>query len=285
MSNRNSRWLVLTLFAVVNLVCWAGVAVAVGLAVSPGLDLGLEALIREGQATAAAVWERGYQQPSNPAVTPEGADPGPLPAGTEATGDEPMAAVVTPRDPGPASTPQPDATRAADTGAAPGSQPTAQPEATLVSSPLLLSDPEISNLALLDAEMDRSAPNRAVQIRYQENALNAEIATLWRNNPDLPYRDVWVDLMRDQVVITGKITVLGFGVKGEITGQVTVKDCVPVLEIERLGIAGVMTPSFVRDQVESMVMEAMTWYPADYPLCVEQIVIEETRATLYGYCR
>ena len=154
-----------------------------------------------------------------------------------------------------------------------------------MSSPLLLADPENSNLALLDAEMDRSAPDRAVQIRYQESALNAEIAALWRNNPDLPYRDVWVDLMRDQVVITGKITVLGFGVNGEVTGQVTVKDCVPVLEIERVGIAGVMTPSFVRDQVESMVLEAMTWYPADYPLCVEQIVLEETRATLYGYRR
>ena len=284
-SNRNSRWLVLTLFALANLVCWAGVAAAVGLAVSPSLNLGLEALIREGQATAAAVLERGDQQPSNPAVTPEEAEPGPLPAGTETTGDEPIAAVVTPGNPGPANTPQPDTTRAADSGAVPGSQPTAQPEATLVSTPLLLADPEISNLALLDAEMDRSAPDRAVQIRYQESTLNAEIAALWRNNPDLPYRDVWVDLMRDQVVITGKITVLGFGVNGEVTGQVVVKDCVPVLEIERVGIAGVMTPSFVRDQVESMVLEAMTWYPADYPLCVEQIVLEETRATLYGYRR
>jgi hypothetical protein len=196
-----------------------------------------------------------------------------------------MAAVVTPGNPLPANTPQPAPTRAADSDPVPTSQPSAQPEATLVSTPLLLADPEISNLALFDAEMDRSAPDRAVQIRYQESALNAEIATLWRNNPDLPYRDVWVDLMRDQVVITGRITVLGFGVNGEVVGQVVVKDCVPVLEIQRVDIAGVMTPSFVREQVESMVLEAMTWYPADYPLCVEQIVLEETRATVYGYRR
>ena len=285
MPNRNARWLVLTLFALANLVCWAGVAAAVGLAVSPSLDLGLEARIREVQATAAAMWEQRGQPPSYPTVTPEEAEPGPLPAATVVTGDEPMAAVVTPRNPLPANTPQPGATRAADTDPVPSPQPSAQPEATLVSTPLLLADPEISNLALFDAEMDRSAPDRAVQIRYQESALNAEIAALWRNNPDLPYRDVWVDLMRDQVVITGRITVLGFGVNGEVVGQVLVKDCVPVLEIERLGIAGVMTPSFVRDQVETMVLEAMTWYPADYPLCVEQIVLEETRATLYGYRR
>jgi hypothetical protein len=285
MPSRNSRWIVLTVVALVNLVCWAGVAAAVGLAVSPSLNLGLEALIREGQATAAAILEREDQPPSYPAVTPEEGDAGPLPAGTVTTGDEPLAAVVTPGDSVPANTPQPETTRAADSGAVPTSQPTAQPAATLVSSPLLLADPGISDLSLLDAEMDRSAPDRAVQIRYQESTLNAELATLWRNNPDLPYRDVWVDLMRDQVVITGRITVLGFGVKGEVAGQVVVKDCVPVLEIERLGIAGVMTPSFVRDQVESMVLEAMTWYPADYPLCVEQIVLEETRATLYGYRR
>jgi hypothetical protein len=285
MFNRNSRWIVLTLVALVNLICWAGVAAAVGLAVSPSLDLGLEALIRKGQATAAALWEQDDQPASFPTATPEEGDKGPLPASPETTGDEPIAAVVTPGNPAPANTPQPDTTRAADSSASPGSQPTAQPVATLVSTPLLLADPEISNLAVLDAEMDRSAPDRAVQIRYQESTLNAEIATLWRNNPDLPYRDVWVDLMRDQVVITGRITVLGFGVNGEVTGQVVVKDCVPMLEIERLRIAGVMTPTFVRDQVESMVLEAMTWYPADYPLCVEQIVLEETRATLYGYRR
>jgi hypothetical protein len=285
MSNRNARWLVLTLFALANLVCWAGVAAAVGLAVSPSLDLGLEGLIREGQATAAAFWEQRGQPPSYATVTPEEADAGPLPAATVVAGDEPMAAVVTPGNPLPANTPQPAPTRAADSDPVPTSQPSAQPEATLVSTPLLLADPEISNLALFDAEMDRSAPDRAVQIRYQESALNAEIATLWRNNPDLPYRDVWVDLMRDQVVITGRITVLGFGVNGEVVGQVVVKDCVPVLEIQRVDIAGVMTPSFVREQVESMVLEAMTWYPADYPLCVEQIVLEETRATVYGYRR
>jgi hypothetical protein len=286
MANRNTRWLVLTIFAVANLVCWAGAAAAVGLVVSPTLDLGLETLIREGQATAAAMWERLDQPSSNPTTMPEEADPFPMPAKTGTAGDEPIAAVISTENAAPANTPQPDSTRtAADSGAVSDSQPTAQPDATLVSSPLLLADPEFNNLALLDAEMARSAPQRAVQIRYQEATLNAEIAALWRNNPDLPFREVWVDLMRDQVVVTGKMTVLGFQVNGEVTGQVAVEDCVPVLEIEQVRIAGVMTPSFVRDQVENMVLEAMTWYPADYPLCLEQIVLEETRATVYGYRR
>ena len=285
MSNRNLRWAVLTLFALANLACWAGVAAAVGMAVSPDLNLGLEGFIREGHATAAAIWEQRGQPPSYSTTIPEEPGATPLPGSTPSTGDEPFAAVVTPGNPDLVSTPQPATTQATDSEPVPTSQPTAPPVATLVSSPLLLADPEISNLTTLDAEMDRSAPNRPVQIRYQESTLNAEIATLWKNNPDLPYRDVWVDLMRDRVVITGKLTVLGFGVSGEVIGQIVAKDCVPVLEIENVGLAGVMTPSFVREQVENMVLEAMTWYPADYPLCVEQIVLEETRATVYGHRR
>jgi hypothetical protein len=58
-----------------------------------------------------------------------------------------------------------------------------------------------------------------------------------------------------------------------------------VLEIDRLRLAGVMTPAFVRDEVESMIHEAVAWYPADYPLCLEQIVLEETSATVYGHRR
>ena len=286
MPNRNLRWMLLTLFAVANLALWAGVAVAVGLAVSPGLDMGLEARIREVQATAAAFWDQRGQEPRPfPTATPQNVAADPLPAATRSTGDQPLAAVVTATSPDPESTPLPEATRSAESGPEPTGQPTAAPVATLVSNPLLLADPAISDLTTLDAEMARSAPERAVQIRYQESMLNAELAALWQNNPDLPYRDVWVDLQRDQVVITGRITVLGFGVKGKVTGQVVARDCVPVLEIEKMDIAGVLTPRFVRDQVQEMVLEAMTWYPADYPLCMEHIVLEETRATVYGYRR
>jgi hypothetical protein len=181
--------------------------------------------------------------------------------------------------------PEPGTTPEAEGSAEPISQPTPQPEATLAGNPLLLNDPQISDVALLDAEMARSAPERAVQIRYQEGALNAEIAELWRNNPDLPYRDVRVDLMRDQVVVRGQVSVLGFGIDAEVIGQIRVEDCVPVLEIDRLRLAGVMTPAFVRDEVESMILEALAWYPADYPLCLEEIVLEETSVTVYGHRR
>ncbi len=283
MARRNPRWLRLTIFALANLVCWAGFAAAVGLIVSPDLNLGLETSLRAGQATVAALWERLGQAPTS--ATQPGQGLPATPAGTAAAGDEPMAAVVTPGGAVTMSTPQPNTTAAAVATERADSAATPEPEATLVSEPLLLADPAFSNTTLLDAEMVRSNPERAVQIRYKEDALNAEIASLWQNNPSLPYRNVWVDLRRDQVVVTGTTTFLGFEVRAKITGRITAADCVPVLEIERLTVAGVMTPKFVWDEVERRVMEAMTWYPADYPLCVEQIVLEETHATVYGYRR
>lgn len=276
MFRRNSRWVWLTLIALVNLLLWAGVAAAVSLVTSDRVDLGLETLVREGQATAATLWEQVAPRDAQPSPIPTTLAQAPAPAETAAVEDRSAAA--------PAATSGSEPSRAA-TPLPPDNTPTPQPEATLDSTPLLLADPEISSLAALDAEMSRSAPNRAVQIRYKEEALNSEIAALWTNNPDLPFRDVHVDLQHNGVIVTGKTTALGFQVNAAVTGSVSVEECRPQLEIETVTVAGVMTPSFVKDQVEEIILEAMAWYPADYPLCLEQIVLEETRATVYGYRR
>lgn len=287
---RNRRWLGLTAFAIVNLACWIGGAVLIGLVVGDRVDLGVERLMRQGQATAEAAWRQASQRLARSTATPG------IPAPTVVAQEEGMASsgpTATLAWPGPStsgSTPRPGVRlesggTPAASSSLPAQNPTPQPEATLVSTPLLLADPQISSLSKLDAEMSRSAPDRAVQIRYQEDRLNSEIAALWVNNPELPYRDVQVDLQRGRVVVTGRATVLGFGVKAEVTGNVVAEDCMPQLEVESLSVAGIMTPRFVKDQVLDLILEAMTWYPEDYPLCLQQIVLEDTRATVYGYRR
>ncbi len=274
MFRRNTRWVWLTLFALVNLLVWVGVAAAISLVVSDRVDLGLETLAREGQATAVALWGQAVPRNAQPNPAPTSLAQAPLPAETGVVENRPPAAATLGSELSSIATTLP-----ADSTATP------QPEATLDSTPLLLADPEISSLSTLNAEMSRSAPNRAVQIRYQEEALNREIAALWTNNPDLPFRDVHVDLQRNRAVITGRTTVLGFQVTAAVTGHVSVQECQPQLEIETVSVAGVMTPNFVKDQVEEMILEAIAWYPDDYPLCLEQIVLEEMRATVYGYRR
>jgi hypothetical protein len=168
-----------------------------------------------------------------------------------------------------------------------GTDPVVTPQ--LSRAPLLLADPVFSDLSQLNTEMARSAAGRPVQIRYAEGALNREIDSsmdsLAAADPGFPYRDIHIDIKRDRVIVTGEVTVLTFDVLAQVEGTVVARACVPQLEIESLSLGGIMTPRFVRGRVEEMVLEAMAWYPADYPLCIEEIVLEENRATLYGHRR
>lgn len=315
MQNRTTRWHWLTVLAITNLVVWVALAGLVGLVVSDKVDLGVETMLRQGQATAAVAWEQilegegvpGLGEPADNEASASAAgplasmptQPAQVQAPTAIQQTQPAAArptlslrpiptsaVATPALTAPGATiivAKPTANRPAAVDTATPSQPSTEPP--LLHSPLLLSDPEIHSLSILDAELQRSAPLRPVQIRYQEATLNREIAQLSQDNPDLPFRDVKVDLQRDSVVLTGRVTVLSFQVNATVIGQVTAQECLPHLEIQSVAVAGIMTPGFVRDEVEKMVLDAMTWYPADYPLCLEQIVLEETRATVYGYRR
>jgi hypothetical protein len=315
MQNRATRWYWLTALAIANLIIWVALAGLVCLIVSDKVDLGVETMLRQGQATAAAAWEQilegngapvGNRRPPHgpgaPAAGPLTSLPTQAARAQVATAiqwpEQPTAqATSSPQPPPPpaVATPGLNASRATIVAAEPtGSQPVVEDppppsqtptESPLLHSPLLLLDPEIHSLANLDAEMQRSAPARPVQIRYQEATLNREVARLSQNNPDLPFRNVKIDLGRDAVALTGKVTVLGFQVDATVTGKVTAEECLPHLEVQSVAVAGIMTPRFVRDEVEKMVLDAMNWYPADYPLCLEQIVLEETRATVYGYRR
>lgn len=182
----------------------------------------------------------------------------------------------------------PAATSSTDTrqdGASAAGRPAAEPTQLLLLRPLLLADPEIHNLAGLNAEMARSAPGRVVQIRYQEEVLNRELNALCESNPEIPFRNVQADLKREQVVLTGEITVLGFEVEATVAGTIVAEDCRPKFDIEAVTVAGILTPQFVRAAVGREVLKAVDWYPADYPLCLEEIVLEEDRATIYGYNR
>ena len=310
MFGSHSRWGWLTVFAVVNLIFWLGVAVAVGLLAGRKVDLGIEQSVREYQATAAVVLRRttrtapatgrpaarpSWPQPSRVAANTPSPAPSrapaatatPFPFDTPALQPKPRSPVtVTPRPAAtavPLPTVQPLSPPPTVRSAAPPSA--ALPTDAPIRRPLLLANPSFQDLSEMDREMARSAVGRPVQIRYHEAELNREIAALLAENPDLPYHDVSVDLQPDRAVVRGSTEVLSVPVQVEVTGRVTAVDCRPQIEVEKVAVAGLFTPSFVQDQVQEMIAEVETWYPADYPLCLEQIVLEEDRATVYGHRR
>jgi hypothetical protein len=308
MEHRGSRWSFLTVFAFANLVLWLGLAVVVGLVVSDGVDFGVETLLRQGQATAAALWDQVSARSTQIAANPDSSTPS-WPVAVEIQNVKPTDTLAWPTAPTPVPdaagqesketpgeadsepTPPPRATSspvAGPTGIAATkiatrqATPTVQPSPTPIDSPLLLADPSFSNLANLNAEMGHSAIGRPVQIRYDEASLNREVATLVANNPNLGYSDVQVDLGRNHVVLSGKVQVVGFDVHAEVLGQIVASNCQPNVIVQDIRIAGFLTPGFVKEGIRDLVLESMNWYPADYPLCLEQIVLEDGRVTVYG---
>jgi hypothetical protein len=274
MNNRVSRWSCLTIFAALNLVLWILVAAAVGLVAGDAVDLGVETLIREGRVTAIALWHQVPTRISEAVYRPTAEAGSPQPAETRSL-DSASEAVATPFD-----TPTPAQFPLTAVPVMPTTTP--RPAETPLRSPLLMTDPGLDGLTRLHTEMGRSDVGRPVQIRYGEAALNREIAALLAQYPNLPYHDVQVELGRDQIVAEGTVDLLGVEVSTEIVGVVQADDCLPEVRIDTIALAGVLTPGFFRDQIKGIILESLSWYPADYPLCLEQIVLEEGRVTVYA---
>jgi hypothetical protein len=308
----------LIFFAACNLVFWLGVALGVGLTVSRTVDLGVETLLRQRQATAAALVDRAVAGARGTDIATPAASVMPtrveaLPTEIEvdavkttiaevarpsATATEVPPAFPTapalqtdPLQVGGSAAPTPTGSSPAQ-AASPLSQPSPSPvplaptpTEALVKTPLLLADQKFNTLAQLNVEMSRSSPSRPVLIRYSEAILNEELALLLAGNSELPYDNVYIDLKPNQLIVTGDVEVVGFEVSTTVVGNVVAEACRPRVQISSVSIAGVLTPGFIQEEVEKLVLEALDWYPVDYPLCMDQIVIEEERATVYGHRR
>ena len=299
--SRRKTWLII--LAAVNLVVWVTLAGSVGLLASDRVDIGAESLFREFQGTAVAAIEELPRRLISP-----GGGSSSLSENTDRTGESDDSnaseAVIWPDSStsSPASgsssvgeasnSPLSTETHAdgsllasGEESAAAGSSPASSSASTSPGAPsglLLLSDPDWQALGRMDAELRASAPGRPVQIRYSEATLNRQIAELLSYYPGQPYDTMVVDLERDKVSISGDVTVLGFQVGTEATGTVTAVNCLPQVRIESIKIAGLLTPGFVKDGVKDLIVDSLSQYPTSYPLCLEQIVVEEDRVTVYG---
>jgi hypothetical protein len=296
MMGRVPRKVWLALLAVSNLVVWASVAIAVGLLASDMVDIGVESFLRQSQATAVSVWENLGTEPSDtpppqaplptqlalssgesdPPKASGGSDEGAASPGGEATQPVPSQPETSRSDS--AATPMPS-----DEESAPGpAQSASQSLTPAPSSLLLLTDPDWTDLARLNEEIGRSAVGRPVQVRFHEEVLNERVSELLGSYPTLPFENVQVDLKRDRVEAVGDVGMLGFPMSTKVSGSVVARDCRPTAEVQAVTMAGVLTPGIVSDGLKESLLSLLSRYPADHPLCVEQIVIEEDRVTVYG---
>ncbi|HNS49722.1 MAG TPA: hypothetical protein PKO09_00900 [Anaerolineae bacterium] len=300
---RRKIWLAVLAFA--NLVVWGAAAYSVSLVASDRLDLGIESSVREVQTTAIAAWNASRPGASASGAGSTGGDiSGPqaqpdgsvLPAG--------QAALV----PRPA-TPLPQATTAAaeagealpvesaaalspesialepGSALAPGATGASAASTAPITTPLILADPPFHDLTALDRELATSAAGRTVQIRYLEASLQKEVGLLLEGRSDLPYQNVQLELRGGQLVVLGDLVLLGVPLHAQVKGTLVASDCRPSVAVSSVKIGWLFTPVVVRNQVESLIGQVLEWYPEGYPLCIDRIVTQEDRVTLYGHRR
>lgn len=295
----------LALLAAVNLLLWGAAAYSVSLVAGDRLDLGIESSVRDVQSTAIAAWNANRPGASaSGAAGPGGAVARPE---TPPDGSTPPAEQLPPQ-PQPA-TPLPQAgTAAAEAATALADDPVValQPEPTPlqgepaslpesgkpaaafsvpITTPLILADPPFHDLTGLDEELAASAAGRTVQVRYLETSLQREIALLLEGRTDLPFQNARLELRTGQVVIVGDLSVLGVPIHAEVKGTLVASECRPWVDVGSVKIGWLFTPVAVRDQVERQIGEVLEWYPEGYPLCVDRIITQDDRVTLYGHRR
>jgi hypothetical protein len=248
------RWTYFTFFALVNVVCWLALAAVVGVLATQQVNLGFETFVRQQQTRVVAAWRREVLP--TPASTPMA-----LPTGVTLV-------VVAPTEPERTPTP------------VPGSA-TANPAAP----PVELDDPSISELVVLDAELQTWPPGRILQVTYTQQGLNRELDALLAANPGLPFRDVEAVVAWDELRLSGTMRLLGVDVPLVAVGQVLAVDCRPRVQVNSLTAGVLPAPGLVRDQVLGRLQQWIRWFPADHPLCIQDIQFDDGVLTVVGIIR
>jgi hypothetical protein len=233
-------------------ICWATLALAVGVLASQQVNLGVETFVREQQTRIVASLRR------EPPTTPPASTPVPIPTGVTVV-------VVAPTAPAGTATPA-------------GEGPTALPAAP----PVALDDPPLAELAALDAELRAWPPGRLVQVSYSQAALNRELAALLAVNPQVPLRDLRAELSWDQIKLAGTLLLLGFEVPVQAEGRVMAVDCRPRVQVDALTAGRLPAPGLVRDEVFGLLQQWIQWVPTDYPLCLQDVVLSDEMVTVIG---
>ncbi len=314
MCGRCPRWGWLLLIATANLVVWLGLAYAVATLAGDGVNLGMEAYLRQGQATAvtylgtgqaartstAQARAAGLAEPTTlgnppldagePVSSPSSARPAspsaePLPGSDLFSAGPQSASPTEPGQAGGEARPSQPAGATRPAQAAGGAQAASASAQVASGRPIVLAEPAFRELMAANSSLEQAGSGRQVRIHYLEETLNQEIAALLAANPGLPYGDVRVHLQPDRVVVSGRVVVLGLDLNAELLGTLLAENCEPRVDVQAVSVGGLLTPRFIKNQASALVFKALDWYPPDAPLCLEQIVVEDGALTVYGYRR
>jgi hypothetical protein len=142
--------------------------------------------------------------------------------------------------------------------------------------------PDIVDLQGRLAEGGHSGEAFIVEVTEQEVA--ETIAWYLNRHPRIPFREPQVFITSRGVSATGVAEIAGLRVGLTGRAAIQLREGVPFVTLEDLDVAGVAVPGFVQDRIQAEV-DAQFSLAQDLPLIIDELVLEEGKASVQGTIR
>lgn len=110
------------------------------------------------------------------------------------------------------------------------------------------------------------------------------IAWYLNRHPRIPFREPQVFITPEGVSANGVAEIAGLRVGLTGRAAIQLRDGVPFVTLEDLDVAGVAVPDFVQDRIQAEV-DAQFSLAQDLPLIIDDLILEEGKATVLGTIR
>ena len=116
--------------------------------------------------------------------------------------------------------------------------------------------------------------------------LEAEQGITWfvNRHPSIPFRYPRVEIHTDGVEVRGEAHVAGLRVGLEGRASVLVRDGIPIITVEHLGMAGVSVPGFVRQRIQAEIDRQLA-KAYNLPIAFDTLELEEGQGSATGTIR
>lgn len=116
--------------------------------------------------------------------------------------------------------------------------------------------------------------------------LEAEQSITWflGRHPNIPFRYPRVEIHPGGVEVWGQAHVAGLRVGLQGRASVALRDGVPIITVEHLGMAGVSIPNFVRDRIQAEIDKQLAG-AYNLPMIIQTLELQEGQGTGSGTIR
>jgi hypothetical protein len=143
-------------------------------------------------------------------------------------------------------------------------------------------EPDIAELRDRLREGGHSGEPFTLEVTDQEAA--ETIAWYLAARPAIPFREPQVFITPEGITARGVAEIAGLRVGLSGRANIVLRDGVPIVTLADLDVAGVAVPGFVRDRIQAEI-DAQFSLAQDLPLIIDELLLEEGRATVQGTIR